>query len=537
MAEPAKKASVTPQKSSSSSNTSSLEFIKTRQAKDIYIGLCGYVGCGMRTVNELLETVSADWGYNVVHIRISSLLETGVYFEKSALDNAKSTHKNRHLKLQEVANKLRTQYRRSELLAEAAIAAIATEKSKINYDDENYKGTAFIIDQFKRPEEVELFRVIYQHNFYLLGVLRDLDFRLTNLIADESTKDDLHKIINIDNKSSEDYGQRTGLAILDSDYFMKNNFSQKSDIKKKIERLFGLIHGLNGLTPTINEKGMYAAFSASLQSACLSRQVGAALLDDEGNLLAVGRNDVPKAGGGLYGSDDFDNDHRCVHKSGKCYNDDSKNKIKERIKNILTEEVNKALPPSINSFKDINITRLIHSLDDIAESIYSKSKISSVMEYSRSIHAEMDVITTMARKSNGDTKGKILYTTTYPCHNCARHIVAAGIKKVVYIEPFDKSLALDLHNDAITKNDESSMVVFSDFEGVSPRRYSKFFRPTDERKADDGSGIARKFNVKYNHHIDVQFLDDYRKYESAVAQKFIKEVSMPDAPAGETPAN
>ncbi|MFP1452717.1 hypothetical protein ACLB1N_19070 [Escherichia coli] len=34
---------------------------------------------------------------------------------------------------------------------------------------------------------------------------------------------------------------------------------------------------------------MYAAFSTSLQSACLSRQVGAALFDDEGNLLAVGK--------------------------------------------------------------------------------------------------------------------------------------------------------------------------------------------------------------------------------------------------------
>ncbi|MBD8127979.1 anti-phage dCTP deaminase [Pantoea agglomerans] len=530
MAEPAKKTSTLPQKSSNSSDKTSLEFIKTRQAKDIYIGLCGYVGCGMRTVKEILETVSTDWGYNVVHVRISSLLEGNVFFEKSAIENSRSNQKNRHLRLQEVANNLRAHYCRSELLAEAAIAAIKAEKNKINYNTDNYKGTVFIIDQFKRAEEVELFRVIYQHNFYLLGVLRDLDFRITNLIADDSTKDDLHNIINIDNKSGEKYGQRTGEAILDSDYFIKNNFSQKKDIKRKVDRLFGLIHGLNGLTPTINEKGMYAAFSASLQSACLSRQVGAALFDDEGNLLAVGKNDVPKAGGGLYGSDDLDNDHRCVHKSGKCYNDDSKNKIKKRIKDILTDGVMSSLGNLSNSSQaDFSTIKLLNSLDEIAENIYSKSKISTIMEYSRSIHAEMDVITTMARKSNGDTKGKILFTTTYPCHNCARHIVAAGIKKVVYIEPFDKSLALDLHNDAITKNDESSLVVFADFEGVSPRRYSKFFRPTDERKEEDGSGVARKFNVKYKHHIDVQYLDDYRKYESVVAQKFINEVSKLDA--------
>lgn len=500
-------------KKKDSTSASSMEFLSSRQSKDIYLGLCGYVGCGMRTINEIAEEISKEWGYNVVHIRISALLGNPLYFEPAALTASKSTQANRHLKLQDTANKLRKHYNRNELLAEAAIAAIALEKKNIDYTNEDYKGTVFIIDQFKRPEEVELFRVIYQHNFYLLGILRDLDYRITNLIADESTKDDLHLIINIDNKSSDPHGQRTGETILDSDFFIKNNFSQKSELKKKVERFFGLIHGKNGLTPTFNEKGMYAAFSTSLQSACLSRQVGAALFDDEGNLLAVGKNDVPKAGGGLYSSDDVDNDHRCVHKSGKCYNDTNKLKIKERIKNVLSNEVSAVLGiPAGQAIADINLTRLLNSLDKIAESIYKDSKISSVMEYSRSIHAEMDVITSMARKQNGDTKDKILYTTTYPCHNCARHIVAAGIKKVVYIEPFDKSLALDLHNDAITKNEESSKVIFSDFEGISPRRYNKFFRPTDERK-DDKTGTANKFNVRYKNHIDVQYLDDYRKYE------------------------
>lgn len=525
MAEAAKK---TPQKRDENKGTtseSSMEFLNSRQSKDIYLGLCGYVGCGMRTINELVEEISKDWGYNVVHIRISALLESSLYFEPAALAISKSNNVNRHLKLQDTANKLRAYYDRNELLAEAAIAAISAEKKKINYTDEAYKGTVFIIDQFKRPEEVELFRVIYQHNFYLLGVLRDLDYRIPNLIADESTKDDLHLIINIDNKSSDTHGQRTGETILDSDFFIKNNFSQKSELKKKIERFFGLIHGKNGLTPTFHEKGMYAAFSTSLQSACLSRQVGAALFDDEGNLLAVGKNDVPKAGGGLYSSDDLDKDHRCVHKSGKCYNDTNKLKIKERIRNVLSNEVRAILGVSLGqTVADINLTRLLNSLDKISESIYEDSKISRVMEYSRSIHAEMDVITSMARKQNGDTKDKILYTTTYPCHNCARHIVAAGIKKVVYIEPFDKSLALDLHNDAITKNEESSKVIFCDFEGISPRRYNKFFRPTDERK-DDKTGTAKKFNVRYENHIDVQYLDDYRKYEFAVAKKFIKEIT------------
>ncbi|WP_422109159.1 deaminase [Aeromonas salmonicida] len=45
------------------------------------------------------------------------------------------------------------------------------------------------------------------------------------------------------------------------------------------------------------------------------------------------------------------------------------------------------------------------------------------------MHAEMDAITSLARLDGPSSKNKIIYTTTYPCHNCARHIVAAGIKK------------------------------------------------------------------------------------------------------------
>lgn len=101
--------------------------------------------------------------------------------------------------------------------------------------------------------------------------------------------------------------------------------------------------------------------------------------------------------------------------SGKCYNDANKLKIKDRIKSILSTEVRSVLGISAGqTVADINITRLLNKLDNIAEGIYKDSKISSVMEYSRSIHAEMDVITSMARKQNGDTKDKILLRQPIP---------------------------------------------------------------------------------------------------------------------------
>jgi deoxycytidylate deaminase len=44
----------------------------------------------------------------------------------------------------------------------------------------------------------------------------------------------------------------------------------------------------------------------------------------------------------------------------------------------------------------------------------------------------------------------VLFSTTFPCHMCARHIVSAGIKRVVFLEPYPKSYAEELYADSIT---------------------------------------------------------------------------------------
>lgn len=67
-------------------------------------------------------------------------------------------------------------------------------------------------------------------------------------------------------------------------------------LDKSVERFIKLVHGINGISPTIDEIGMHAAYSAALRSACLSRQVGAAILDNQGNIISTGCNDVPSFG-------------------------------------------------------------------------------------------------------------------------------------------------------------------------------------------------------------------------------------------------
>ena len=62
--------------------------------------------------------------------------------------------------------------------------------------------------------------------------------------------------------------------------------------------------------------------------------------------------------------------------------------------------------------------------------------------------------------------------------------MAAGIAKVVYIEPYAKSLALELHDDAISvdEKDAGTKVVFVQYEGVAPNNYLDVFKSGLDRK-------------------------------------------------------
>ena len=114
----------------------------------------------------------------------------------------------------------------------------------------------------------------------------------------------------------------------------------------------------------------------------------------------------------------------------------------------------------------------------------------NLTEFGRPVHAEMEAIIAAGR-IGVPVKGCNLYTTTFPCHNCAKHIVNAGIQRVVYIEPYPKSLAKDLHEDAISfseDDDNSNKVRFEPFVGVGPRMYWTLFSIL----TPDGSRLKRK---------------------------------------------
>lgn len=59
------------------------------------------------------------------------------------------------------------------------------------------------------------------------------------------------------------------------------------------------------------------------------------------------------------------------------------------------------------------------------------------------LHAEANAITKVAR-SNNSSLGATLYVTASPCMECAKLIIQAGIRRVVYNEPYRLTDGIDL---------------------------------------------------------------------------------------------
>jgi deoxycytidylate deaminase len=512
------------------------EKISKRQSRELVVAFSGPLGSGIKKVIDHFEVCAQKIEYHVERIKLSDKIkEAYKKIDQSILpgklkeidiDSLSSTE--RYKTLQDIGNYLRNT-KEKDILIQYAIAEIIfrrTRKARSEYDKlvedskidpsqvniaqysvESYvpEKTIYIIDQLKNDAEVTLLEDVYGDLFYLVGILCSETERLNNLKSEGIKEPEAHEIMHRDQKQEDDFGQQLEKTLNYSDYFIRNTESDLKELENKLSRFLDIIHNIGVITPTKDEHAMYIAHSAAIKSACLSKQVGASITNKKGLVIATGCNDVPRFGGGLYTAND-EKDLRCHNYGGKCYNDDfKKRRIKEQISNILT---------------DSNV----YDKDKILEDIFNKTRIKDLIEFSRAIHAEMDAITSIARTGSGSTKGCTLYSTTYPCHNCARHIVASGIKKVVYIEPYEKSLATDLHGDSISNEENtSSKVAFVHFEGVSPRKYQDFFLANTPRKGPSGAVIdVGMHELKPKIH---PYLDSYRTLESKVSEHLQKNTN------------
>lgn len=482
--------------------------------KELVFAVVGPVGAGSSKIAETLRDFLDDTDYDVHVVKARRFINEFANSESIEIPEEKSLSQTENL--QDVGDIMRKKLGHSAIAERFAVEirkirakAVGGDASLDGAIQPNKTPRAYILDSIRHPSEVALLRKIYQQSFCLIGVVCEDSVRLERLHDKygDGGKDVIRAFMRRDEKAVEKHGQQVSSAFHLSDFFVENTEPQyksgaggvqKSNpawtVNEELARLVDIIAYKKIVRPRPNETAMYHAHGARMRSSCLSRQVGAALLDQKGNILATGTNEVPRAGGGVYGgafegfSDDdppLGQDHRCFKHNQFCSNTKEQNKI---IDDLLM---------SIEEFSEL-------ASPDLQRRIRN-TKIGQLIEFSRAVHAEMDALLSAAREGVS-TIGSRLYVTTYPCHNCARHIVTAGVDEVQFIEPYLKSKALPLHGDSITdsvenwvppsafnsltedeRKDRYPQVLFRPFKGVAPRLYRRaFLKDRDLKDSDTG---------------------------------------------------
>jgi deoxycytidylate deaminase len=358
------------------------------------------------------------------------------------------------------------------------------------------KKRAYIFRQLKHPDEVYALREIYGDAFHLLGLYSPRKIRHDNLVYQKVMDDgDADILMNRDEYEAIPFGQNVRGTFHLSDVFIKvDGLDDGATEEAGITHFLELLFGASIRTPTADEYGMYLAAASAVRSAQLARQVGAAILSGSQEVLALGCNEVPRFGGGQYWQDEAADARD--HQIGIDSND-------QMIEDILTEIVEKLTPDWAKLAAEDRNARI-----DEARGRLANTRVASLTEFGRAVHAEMDAILSAGR--NGvSLKGATLYTTTFPCHNCTKHIIAAGVDRVVYVEPYPKSLAAQLHKDAICleqrdkKEGESpKCLLYEPFVGIGPRRYVDLFSNVTQsgivtrRKDESGKPVANALGLR-----------------------------------------
>lgn len=168
-------------------------------------------------------------------------------------------------------------------------------------------------------------------------------------------------------------------------------------------------------------------------------------------------------------------------------------------------------------------------LDDACD-LLDEARVMNLTEFGREVHAEMAALLDAARRGVS-VRGARLYCTTFPCHNCAKHIVAAGIREVFYIEPYPKSVAPELYDDSIAvdpDDSDESKVPFRPFVGIGARRYMDLFSMVNsegwsvDRK--DGKGVALQWIPEEAFPRLPMWDRSYLERESIALEKFEEKV-------------
>ena len=337
-----------------------------------------------------------------------------------------------------IVNEPSTHSGNQAILSETSCRYLKILREKQKQTNKEDHRTYFVIECLRNPAEINYFRKRFAE-FYLFSVFRDEKYRIRAAKKLNLSEHDAIAIDKIDQGGSfakEIYKQNIKECVNIADIAITNNGTQ-DDLHNKLLQYFTLIKSPGCFLPTHEERNMHLAYSASLNSACICRQVGAVITKD-GYVVGLGWNDAESNNiGCLYRHkrDARDIDHEYF----PLGYDESHDRIVD-LMNIdkLNEDQSFCLKDEYAIFKK-NI-QLPSGISDECSKFISQIKTKSLQEC-RSLHAEENAILQTTKSGSGPLTGATIYTTTFPCELCTKKILQVGIRKIVYCEPYPKSIS------------------------------------------------------------------------------------------------
>src|ERR1035441_3927892 len=489
------------------------EILGVADETELFIALVAAVGTDVGMISDEVSIELAEYAYEVHSLRLSEYLaeEVGEDFKTKKFDEQLSD-------AMLAGDKLRAAWNRSDALALHAISDIVATREKLSppvvgdAQPEYLDRHAFVLRSLKTPDELETLRAIYGPRLIVIAAYSPKDQRLEHLAmqieTSRGTKDrstwvhQPEELIDRDEKEERARGQDVSGTFHRADFFIRGWSREvaREDIQRTMEILFGSPFR----TPTREEQGQFLAAGAALRSSEYSRQVGAAIVTPEGSIVAVGCNEVPKALGGSHweedgvGNRDFEVGEIDTNRK---HLDALAQQLSERVDARIDELAETLGRDDLQALEPLQALRA-QLLEALPDELW-EGGVKDLTEFGRAGHAEMNAILDAALRGVA-VAGATLHSTTFPCHNCARHLIGAGIARVVFVEPYTKSRAEQLHADSATIAQferDPSKVAFEPFVGVAPRRYLEMFDAAGRERLGhlgrkDDAGRKRDFIKK-----------------------------------------
>lgn len=458
---------------------------------ELVIALVAAVGTDVGHVAEQVATKLAAYNYQSDVFRLSDYLA-----EQADEDYRGKPFDEQLWDAMSAGDKLRETWDRDDALALHAISDMVATREELSdstvetspgeSEPENLQRFAFVLRSLKTPDELETLRAVYGPRLVVVSAYSPKERRLAHL--DEQIEDSRNnadkstwtyqpeELVDRDEKEELTGGQDVSGTFHRADFFIRA--WDREVIGEDLERVMAILFGDPFRTPTRDEFGQFQAAGAALRSAEFGRQVGAAIAAPDGSVIALGTNEVPRYLGGSRWDEDLGTGNRDFEIGDRDTNRAQFDELTDELVKAVGEGLRKSheeAGENAGEAAEVNAEGNEAFLADLPR-VLREAGLKNLTEFGRAVHAEMDALLDAARRG-APVRGATLFTTTFPCHNCARHIVAAGIKRVVFIEPYTKSRAGTLHDDsiAVDPSDQGSRLIFEPFVGVAPRRYLEMF--------------------------------------------------------------